>query len=219
MSVVSLRAANLFWEICDGAAVMPTFSGTGQHLRAVRAAPTPRREQQRQQPGVLEPGRRHRTSKTSIIQHLKRVENATIDRSIDRSIAWRGGGLGVQQPPTSAKISKRWIPGGATRVPYPTLMGYQRTRIHVFGIQMTTFCVQMAPASPGPQYICLMIASWAEIRFLHSEPKTRARAELAIGPPFPPAKWRAREADVGQKINFCAKRILSSISFDIAVME
>eukprot|EP00661_Eupelagonemidae_sp_cell13_P016505 gene16505-biopygen5269 len=42
-----------------------------------------------------------------------------------------------------------------------------------------------------------MIALRAGIRCLHSEPKTRARAELAPGLPFPPAKWRPREADVG----------------------
>eukprot|EP00661_Eupelagonemidae_sp_cell13_P022768 gene22768-biopygen11769 len=42
-----------------------------------------------------------------------------------------------------------------------------------------------------------MIALRAGMRFLHSEPKTRARAELALGLHFPPAKWRPREADGG----------------------
>eukprot|EP00661_Eupelagonemidae_sp_cell13_P020494 gene20494-biopygen16118 len=53
------------------------------------------------------------------------------------------------------------------------------------------------PASTGPPCMCLIIALWIEIRFLHSESKTHTRAEMAIGPPCPPAKRRPREADVG----------------------
>eukprot|EP00661_Eupelagonemidae_sp_cell13_P014424 gene14424-biopygen6583 len=66
---------------------------------------------------------------------------------------------------------------------------------------MIAFGARVAPASPGPQYICLLNALWVG-------PVTRAGAELAIGPPFPPLTpprlRRPREADVG-KINFWAK--------------
>eukprot|EP00661_Eupelagonemidae_sp_cell13_P008177 gene8177-biopygen18105 len=49
------------------------------------------------------------------------------------------------------------------------------------------------PAQPWTA-VRLMIALRAGVRVLHSEPKTRARAKLALGLPFPPAKWRPREA-------------------------
>eukprot|EP00661_Eupelagonemidae_sp_cell13_P020908 gene20908-biopygen16149 len=46
---------------------------------------------------------------------------------------------------------------------------------------MPTFCVRSAPASPGARRICLGPAVWGGIRSRHSEPKTRARVELACG--------------------------------------
>eukprot|EP00661_Eupelagonemidae_sp_cell13_P009665 gene9665-biopygen7702 len=62
-------------------------------------------------------------------------------------------------------------------------------------LSITIYMVACADLSLSAPCICLMIALWADIRSLHSEPKTRAGAELAIG-------QRPREADVGQKTHF-----------------
>eukprot|EP00661_Eupelagonemidae_sp_cell13_P009422 gene9422-biopygen10728 len=83
-------------------------------------------------------------------------------------------------------------------MPYPTLMGCQRASNPLFFWRANDLLWRPGgPACPGPPCICLMVALWAEVRFLHAEPKTCASAEMVFGPPFPPAKWRPREADLG----------------------
>eukprot|EP00661_Eupelagonemidae_sp_cell13_P017465 gene17465-biopygen14407 len=96
-----------------------------------------------------------------------------------------GGGLGG---PPGAKIHQNLeifdflaVPPGSQIRPRWGANGH---RNRFFGSQMATFCVRSAPSSPGARCICIGAAVDAGIRFRHSEPKTCARAELAI-----PGAW------------------------------
>eukprot|EP00661_Eupelagonemidae_sp_cell13_P014808 gene14808-biopygen5142 len=96
----------------------------------------------------------------------------------------RFGGGGLGDPPGS-EIHQNLensdflgVPPGSYIRPRWDANGH---RNRFFGRQMAIFCVRSAPTTPGARCICIGAVVYAGIRFRHSEPKTRARAELTIG--------------------------------------